>query len=51
MKNIIETLNEYIPEDNPKKWAKLNSTITYRRLHLTLLKEIVVLLRELLSKK
>ena len=36
-KNIVDLLEEYIPEDNPKKWAKLTSTITYRRLHLLIL--------------
>ncbi len=45
-KNIVDLLEEYIPEDNPKKWAKLTSTITYRRLHLLLLKEILLEVRK-----
>jgi hypothetical protein len=40
MKDILEVLEDYIPEDNPKKGAKLASTINYRRLVLILLKEI-----------
>jgi hypothetical protein len=47
VKDIIETVDEFIPEDNPKKWVKLNSTIAYRRLHLALLKDIAVSLRQL----
>ena len=47
MKDILEVLEDYIPEDNPKKWAKLASTINYRRLTLILLKDI---LRELRKK-
>jgi hypothetical protein len=46
MKDILEILEEYIPDDNPRKWAKLSSTIQYRRLVLTLLKEILKELRK-----
>ena len=45
-KDIADLLEEYIPEDNPRKWAKLTSTITYRRLHLLLLKEILLEIRK-----
>ncbi len=46
-KDIIELLEEYIPADNPKKWAKLSSTVETRRLELLLLKEILLELRAL----
>ena len=45
-KGILDILEEYIPEDNPRKWTKLASTINYRRLHLLLLKEILLEIRE-----
>lgn len=45
-KDILEILEEYIPEDNPRKWAKLSSDINYRRLHLLLLREILCELRK-----
>jgi hypothetical protein len=45
--DIIQVLNEFIPEDNPKKWAKLSSTINSRRLELMLLKGILIELRQL----
>jgi hypothetical protein len=44
MKDILEILEDYISEENPRRWAKLASAIQYRRLVLALLKEI---LREL----
>ncbi len=47
MKDIIEILEEYIPVDNHKKWAKLSSDVNYRRLHLMLLKEILIELRKM----
>ncbi|GAW92577.1 hypothetical protein [Calderihabitans maritimus] len=47
MKDIIEILEEFIPEDNPRKWAKLASNVNYRRLHLLLLKEILLELRKM----
>jgi len=46
MKDIIEVLEDYISEDNPRRWAKLSSTINYRRLQLLLLKEILLELRK-----
>ncbi len=46
-KDVLETVDDYISEDNPKKWAKLSSTVESRRLELLLLREIVVELREL----
>jgi len=49
-KDIIKILEDFIPEGNPRKWAKLTSTINYRRLVLSLLKEILVELRKLNEK-
>ena len=46
-KDIIDLLDEYIPTDNPGRWAKLSSTVESRRLELLLLKEILLELREL----
>jgi len=46
-KDILALLEEYISEDNPRKWAKLSSDINYRRLHLLLLKEILLELRKI----
>jgi hypothetical protein len=46
MKDILETVEGYISEDNPHKWAKLSSTIQYRRFVLTLLREILKELRK-----
>ncbi|MGQ9469417.1 MAG: hypothetical protein ACUVTD_06290 [Nitrososphaerales archaeon] len=49
----IDELEEFITREEPKKWAKLSSTIQYRRLQLMLLREILVELKEikkLLSK-
>ena len=47
MKDILKVLEEdYIPEDNPKKWAKLASTINYRKLVLMLLREMLKELRK-----
>ena len=47
MKDILEILEDYISEENPRKWAKLSSTIQYRRLVLALLREILKELRKL----
>jgi len=47
MKDILDLLRDYVPEGNPRKWAKLTSHINYRRLHLMLLKEILIELRKL----
>jgi hypothetical protein len=44
--DILETLEKYIPANDARKWAKLASTITYRRLVLSLLKEILTELRK-----
>jgi hypothetical protein len=45
--SIVEELEKFIPSKEPRKWAKLASTINYRRLQLLLLKEILVELREI----
>ena len=45
--DIIDLLENYIPADNPSKWAKLSSTVESRRLELLLLKGILLELREL----
>ena len=47
VKDIIDLLEDYIPVDNPKKWAKLSSTVESRRLELLLLREILLELREM----
>jgi hypothetical protein len=46
-KDIIELLEDYIPEDDPRKWPKLSSTVESRRLELALLKAILLELREM----
>ena len=46
-RDIIDLLEDYIPVDNPKKWAKLSSTVESRRLELLLLREILLELREM----
>ena len=46
-KDIIDLLEDYIPEDNPRKWAKLLSTVETRRLELLLLRGILLELRKL----
>ena len=46
-KDVIEVVDKYIAEDNPRKWAKLSSTVESRRLELLLLKEILLELRAL----
>jgi len=50
-KDIAEMLDEYIPAGNPRKWAKLSSTILDRRLHLAILKEILLELRKVNGKR
>ncbi len=47
MRDILDLLNDYIPEDNPRKWAKLSSQVNSRRLELKLLAEILKELREI----
>lgn len=49
-KDILEVLESFIPDNDPRKWAKLSSTIGYRRLVLSLLKEILIELRKLNQK-
>jgi hypothetical protein len=49
-KDILEVLEDYIPGNDPRKWAKLSSTIGYRRLVLSLLREILIELRKLNQK-
>lgn len=46
-RDVIDLLEDYIPADNPKKWAKLSSTVESRRLELLLLKEILLELRKM----
>lgn len=46
-KDIIDLLEDYIPADNQRKWAKLLNTIDSRRLELLLLKEILLELRKI----
>jgi len=48
--DILETLEKYIPANDSRKWARLASTITYRRLVLSVLKEILRELRKLNQK-
>jgi hypothetical protein len=50
MADILSELDKYIPEDNQRKWAKLSSEIDFRRLELTLLKEILIELRQINAK-
>jgi len=46
-KDVIDLLEDYIPADNPKEWAKLSSTVDSRRLELLLLREILLELRKI----
>ncbi len=50
-KDILDILESYITENDPRKWAKLTSMINYRRLELSLLKEILIELRKLNQKQ
>lgn len=47
-RDILEELEPFLSEDR-RSWAKLASDVGYRRLHLLLLREILVELRELNS--
>ena len=47
MSDVIDELEAFIPKEEPKKWAKLSSTIQYRRLQLLLLREILLELRKM----
>jgi hypothetical protein len=49
VKDIIELTEEYASDD-PLKWARLSSDVSYRRLHLLLLRDILAELRKLNSK-
>jgi len=49
MSDVIDELEAFIPKEEPRKWAKLSSTIQYRRLQLLLLKEILLELRKISS--
>jgi hypothetical protein len=49
--DILKELERYIPENDSRKWARLASTINYRRLVLSLLKEILIELRKLNQKE
>jgi hypothetical protein len=44
--DILKLLEEFLSDD-PYRWAKLSSEIQYRRLHLLLLREILLEMREL----
>jgi len=46
-KDTLTLLDQYISAEEPRQWAKLSSTITYRRLVLLMLKEILLELRAL----
>jgi len=50
-KDVIELVDSYIPADDPKRWARLSSTVESRRLELMLLREILLELRELNKAK
>ncbi len=45
--DIIDLLEDYIPADNRRKWAKLSSTVDSRRLKLLLLREILLELKKI----
>jgi len=45
-RSAIEITEEFLSDD-PKKWGKLASDITYRRLELLLLRDILIELKSL----
>ena len=45
-RDVTELVEGYLSED-PIRWGKLASDVQYRRLHLLLLREILLELREL----
>jgi len=47
MKDITEVLEEFLDEKNPNRWAKLSSDIQFRRLTLSVLREILRELRRI----
>ena len=49
--DILKVLEKFILGNDSRKWARLASTINYRRLVLSLLKEILVELRKLNQKQ
>lgn len=50
MEDILKELQKYVDDKNPQRWAKLSSTVSYRRLELILLSEILVELQKLNTK-
>jgi hypothetical protein len=46
-KDTLTLLDQYVSAEEPRKWAKLSSTITYRRLVLLTLREILLELQAL----
>lgn len=46
VRSALEITEEYLSDD-PKKWGKLSSDITYRRMELLLLREILLELKKL----
>lgn len=49
--DILKVVENYIPGNDSRKWARLASTINYRRLVLALLREILIELRKLNQKQ
>jgi hypothetical protein len=49
VKDTAEMVEEYLADD-PLKWAKLASDVTYRRTEILLLREILIELRKLNDK-
>jgi len=49
--DILKVVEKYIPGNDSRKWARLASTISYRRLVLALLREILIELRKLNQKQ
>jgi len=47
VKDITEVLEEFLDEKNPNRWAKLSSDIQFRRLTLSVLREILRELRRI----
>ena len=45
-KDVVDLAGEYLSDD-PLRWAKLASDVTYRRMEILLLREILVELRKL----
>ena len=49
-RDVVDIVEPFLSED-PAKWGKLASDVRYRRLHLLLLREILVELRTLNGEK